>query len=146
MADPLIVFPDAEQITIDYLDDALAPFAGDALVTGVLVCSRKPSPMPTESPVIVVRHVGGFRQTVVTDVARIDLSTYHADETQAQALGQLARGLVHQMPGNTIDAVVYRVVDFAALPRFADPDSDQARSVFTVEISIRGVTTTVPAS
>lgn len=142
MSYPTVVFPDVELVVVEYLRDRLADYASEEFVDGVQLGTRKPSPMPTV-PVIQVRRVGGIRETVVSDLARVDLLVWSDTDKHAADLAQLARGLVLAMAGATATELVYRTDEFVGPTRYADPDSDQPRWLLTVEVATRG-TTVVP--
>lgn len=146
MTYPTVVFPDAELIVVEHLRDRFAGYEDLGYVDGVEVGTRKPSPMPTDHPVIQVRRVGGIRETVVSDLARIDLLVWSDTDKKAADLAQLVRAIVLSMAGDTATEVVYRTDEFVGPTRYADPDSDQPRWLLTVEVATRGTTVTPTGS
>lgn len=129
---PVIVFPDAEQISIDYLRAEL-----DARLNDTHVGNRIPDPRP--AALVQCRRLGGPRRNLVADNPQIGVECWADTEAEAHDLAQLCRGLLLAMPGHTVDGVaVYRVDEFAGPVNLPDPLSTQPRYTFTVQISLRG--------
>lgn len=128
----VVVYPDASAVVVDYLLDELTDRADNAPVV-----TRVPSPRPTRF--VLVRRVGGTRQTIVTDAASLSIESWGASEEEAMDLAQLVRGLVHAMQGTVqADVTVYRVQEFAGPALLPDPESDQPRVVQTMQVQLRG--------
>lgn len=135
---PVVVFPDAEAVIINYLRDEL-----DLRGSTADVVKEVPNPRP---PVFVtVTRVGGIRQTVISDAALLAIECW-AENTAtghqaAHDLAQWCRALIHALPGSTADDVpVYRVDDVSGPQSLPDPLSEQPRCTFTVQVHLRGAT------
>jgi len=132
MSYPAVVFPDAEQVVVGFLDDALAARSEDATVVTMV-----PNPRPVR--MVLVRRLGGPRLNLVADDAQIGVECWEASPAGAHDLAQLARALIHTMRGQTIGGVpVYRVTELAGPADLPDPLSTHPRYVFTVQIAMRG--------
>jgi hypothetical protein len=75
---PVVFFPDAVLVAIQYLRGAL----------GVPAYSQVPEVLPAEF--IRVERLGGMRNTLVTDRPRIDIECWSDSEEDAEAL--MSRG------------------------------------------------------
>lgn len=133
MAEPAILFPDAEALVIAYLDDQL-----DADVFG-----QVPSPLEatTSDPFVVVRRVGGGRRLKVVDMATLTVDAYASREDDASDLIQRARAYLCALPGTTLgdDSVAcYRVDEVGGPVALPDPLTDMPRYTFTADVHLRG--------
>lgn len=123
----LVVYPDACEVVCPYL----------AYELGVHVGTRVPTSRP--STFVVVRRLGGPRLNLVADNAMLGVECWADSEQEAQDLAQLSRGLIHALRGTSQDGVaVYRITEVAGPQELPDPDSDQCRYVFTLQIAMRG--------
>lgn len=129
MTPPVVVYPDVELLTVNYLR---------LMLDDVTVGTVKPSPMPF-GPVVVVRRTGGVPDTPVTDRARIDFTVFATTDKAAHDLAQLVRAHVRAMPGVYAEGQVIRTNEFLGLAHFDDPVTDQPRYLTTQEIVVRGV-------
>jgi hypothetical protein len=129
MTRPVVVYPDAELLTVEHLRDELPTYVATMPVVG----TRKPNPMPAGG-VVQVRINGGVELTPVSTIARLDFLVWHDTDQEAHDLCQLVRALVKTLHG----APVHRVEEFLGVVRSADPESDQPRYLCTLEIALRG--------
>ncbi|UFQ15510.1 MULTISPECIES: hypothetical protein [Streptomyces] len=131
MTRPVVVMPDAVAVVTVYLRGALKAHGKP-----VPVVSRIPSPRP---PVFVrVQRIGGTRQTVVSDRARLDVHAWAETEAAAYDLCALARGLLGVIPGVRGGVTVYTVTEVGGPQWLPDSESGQARYAYAVEIHMRG--------
>lgn len=124
---PAIIFPDVEQITCEYLTTLLE-----------VPCVTR---IPTERPesFVIVRRIGGTRQTVVTDAAELILEAFAATDADAHDLAQLARAWTLAMAGTTQGTTaVYRVDEISGPENLPDPVSEQPRYTLAVQVAVRG--------
>lgn len=123
-----IVFPNAEGKLAVYLRDVL----------GEQVENTVPNPRPDRF--IVVRRVGGPRETMVSDAASVAVEGWDKDgNAEAHDLAALARAWILALPGEVIDGTpVYKVEEIAGPANLPDPLSDHHRWTFTVAVHLRG--------
>lgn len=129
MAAP-IGFPDGVAVVRAYLHEQLA-----ARGMGVPVGTRVPSPRPARF--VRLERIGGTRVDRITDRPRIDVQCWGDSEESAHDLAQLARALLHAMPGWR-GAVAYDVAEVGGPNNLPDAESGQPRYVIAVEVSLRG--------
>ncbi len=128
----IIVFPDVEGLLVEHLSERLADL-GFAVPVSVQI----PNPRP-ESFVTVPR-VGGPRRNLVVDSATVSVDAWAARPKQAHDLAQVARGIMHALPGEVLDGYpVYRVTEFAGPGNLPDPLSSHSRYTQTFSVFIRG--------
>ena len=127
MSKPLVFFPDAVLLVIDYLRAAL----------GVPVYSRVPENRPAEF--IRVERLGGLRSSVVTDRPRIDIECWSHSEETAEALMSLARAHMLAMAGKRGVTTVYNVQEVSGPMWLPDSVSGAPRYSFAVEFSTRAL-------
>lgn len=126
-----VLFGDVEAAVIDWLNIQLTPPVSD----------RVPKVTTEALPLIVVERLGGPAVTVVTEQATVTIESWANGWKTAMDNARLARKAVHDMPGNTINGLVfYKVGEFAGPARLIDPASSKPRVVFTVSITVRGFT------
>lgn len=130
---PLVVYPDVVKVGLDHLRPALTG-RSEPEAAAAIVSARVPNPRPA-GPLIVLRAAGGTSPIITINQPRLDVQVWHRDENSAAALAQLVRGLLHTLPGT---GPVRRVTDFLGPIPIPDPESGQARYLFTVEITLRG--------
>jgi hypothetical protein len=123
---PVVKFPDAVLLAVDYLRTA----------TGVATYSRVPSPLP--DTFIRVERLGGFRNTVATDRPRLDIECWAGTEEAAADLLSLARAYVGAMAGTRGATTVYNVVEVTGPQWLPDSATGHPRYAFAVEFSTRG--------
>ena len=133
MAEPAILFADAEALVIAYLADAVDVDAYGQVPTGL-------DPASFDS-FLVVRRIGGVRRAKVVDAADLTVYAYAAREDDASDLAQLARAHLGAMAGTTLgdDAVpCYRVDEVGGPVPLPDPLTDLPRYTQTVTVHLRG--------
>jgi hypothetical protein len=121
---PVVTWPNALQVTLDYLSAAgvSARFA-ERLVQGTL-------------PLVVARRAGGVASSLIVEQPRVDVHCYGADDTAAHDLAQTCRGLLLAAAGT---GAVRRVTQTTGLLSTPDDDWKQAARVwFSVELTLRG--------
>lgn len=129
---PLVVYPDAVTVALNFLRPALAART-EPEAAGVTLHARVPTPRTL--PFVLVRAAGGVISTATIDRPRVDVQVWHRDEFNAAALAQLTRGLLHTMTGR---GPVRGVRDFLGPTPVPDPESGNARYLLTVEMTLRG--------
>lgn len=133
----LLVFPDAEQITTDYLRAGITAVSGYSGVVGHI---RLPSPLPDRF--FQVRRIGGVRDSIVADNPRLDLFSWGNSDTDAHDMAQLLRSLMYAMRGSTHEGTfVYNVTEFAGIQAIPDPDTGRSRYLQSFEVRLRGTQT-----
>jgi hypothetical protein len=124
---PVVFFPDAVLVAIQYLRGAL----------GVPAYSQVPEVLPAEF--IRVERLGGMRNTLVTDRPRIDIECWSDSEEDAEALMSRARAYALAMAGKRGDTTVYNVAEVTGPQYLPHAESGKARYVFAVEFSTRAL-------
>lgn len=127
MTKPLVFFPDAVLVVIEYLRPVL----------GVPVVSRVPEKRPAQF--VRIERLGGMRSTLVTDRPRIDVECWSDSEENAEALCSLARAHVLAMAGTRGETTVYNVQEVSGPMWLPDSVSGQPRYSFAVEFSTRAL-------
>lgn len=132
MTNEVVVFPDTVELVIDYLRTELTTRWPGATVGRTL---------PKHIPDWFVRifRTGGTSTLFVVDAAHVTIETYAVRSEDAHDLAQLARGLLHALPGTTLAGVaVYLVVEFSGPQDLPDPVTAKPRYTQTMQISVRG--------
>lgn len=124
---PVVIFPDAVLIVIEYLRSKMP---------GVPVHSQVPASRPSEF--IRVERLGGTRRTLITDRPRIDIHCWSTSEGDAESLSARARAHVLAMAGSRGTTTVYAVYEVGGPQWLPDNVSGQPRYAFAVEFSTRG--------
>jgi hypothetical protein len=121
-----VTFPDAQLWAADVLNAALA--AG--------VYSSLPN-APT-FPMVVVQRIGGVpTERHALDRARLQVSVWGRNLTEAQSLAQQARQALHAAEGNrTGFAFVTAVEDDLGLAFLRDPETGRDRYIFGVVVTL----------
>jgi hypothetical protein len=127
MAKPVVVFPDAVLVTIQYIRQALP---------SVPVYSRVPDPRPDEF--VRIERLGGIRRSLILDRPRIDVECWSDSEENAEALVSNVRAYVLAMAGKRGTTTVYDVAEVSGPMWLPDSVSGQPRYSFAVEFSTRG--------
>lgn len=128
MTKPIVVFPDAVLVVVEYLRASLP---------GVAVRTQVPDPRPDEF--IRVKRLGGARATVITDRPRVDIHCWSSTEDDAESLMRLSRAYVLAMAGSRSGTTVYNVREVGGPQWLPDSTSGQPRYAFAVEFSARGM-------
>lgn len=132
MAQP-IAFPDVEQLVVDYLTEQYAARSETAIVH-----TQTPNPRPQRFT--LVPRVGGPARNVVVDQPTLAVECWAPTTGAAHDLCQLTRALIGALAGQTISGVMfYSVSEFAGPQQLPDPDSNQARYIYTPSLTCRGV-------
>lgn len=121
-----VTYPDAQQVTVEYLRPLISP-----ATIGV----RVPSPRP--STFVTVRRVGGVAEQLF-DRPRLDLFAWAGSDAAAYDLLMQLRRHLAAMPGLRNGVRVTQVAEFSG-PIPAPDESNQPRWLVTYEISLRGV-------
>lgn len=120
-----MIFPDAEQLLIDYLDPL---FTED-------VSTR----YSTASSFVRVQRTGGPRGTRVSDSPQLTFECYHARESGAERLAANVRDKIHLLPGTTVTGTyVYQITELSGPSNLPDPRHESHRYSFTVVVHLRG--------
>lgn len=122
-----IVFPNAEGLVAGWLRTNL----GERVENTV--------PNPRVGTFLVVRRVGGPRETLVSDAASLAIEAWDETDAAAASLCALARAWVLALPGEILAGTpVYRVDEIAGPANLPDPLSDHHRWTFTAAVHLRG--------
>lgn len=127
MTKPVVFFPDAVLVVVEYLRPVL----------GVPVVSRVPATRPAEF--VRIERLGGLRSSLVTDRPRIDIECWSDSEETAEALMSLARAHVLAMAGKRGSTTVYNVQEVSGPMWLPDSVSGAPRYSFAVEFSTRAL-------
>lgn len=126
MGKPVVVFPDAVLVVIQYLRPIIK----------TSVYSRVPNPRPPEF--VRVERLGGIRRNLILDRPRIDVECWADSEEGAADLSATVRAHVLAMAGKRGDTTVYDVAEVSGPMWLPDSESGQPRYSFAVEFSTRG--------
>jgi hypothetical protein len=126
---PVIVFPDAEQI----IREAIATATGEQWFV------RPPASLP-EGRFGTVRRIGGRSDSLVTDTARLRFTCWGVDDPDALTFAQEARARLLALYGTVLSSVpIYSVVEVGGPVPFTD--NERPTYFFTHDIRLRGDTT-----
>ena len=129
---PVIAFPDVVALLVSYLTAGFADRSETATVH-----TQVPNPRPAKF--VLVPRVGGPARNVVVDSPTIGVECWAATPGQAHDLAQLTRALIRALPGQSVSGVMfYSVAEFAGPQQLPDPDSNQARYIYTPSLTCRG--------
>lgn len=132
MTEP-ILFPDAEDLLVDYLTAELT-------ARGITATVHTEVPNPRPTAFVLVPRVGGTRRNFVVDAPTIGFEVWGDTAKDAADLGQIVRALVNALLGRSINGVqCYRVDELVGLTNFPDGVSAQSRYIFTTTLAFRGV-------
>lgn len=126
MSRPVIRFPDAVLIAIDYLRTALP---------GTTVLPSVPDDRPSEF--ITVRRIGGQLRGIL-DRPRIDVRCWSQDEAGAESLMERARAYSLAMAGSHGGTTVADVREVSGPMDLPDSISGQPTYAFAFEFCTRG--------
>jgi hypothetical protein len=120
-----ILFPDAAALVIGALSLSVPVVGGDDRPNG---------------PFVHIARGGGIRDSYITDVAQLNVESWHPTDISAAATNaQAARAQIHALAGAIVAGVrIYRVDEFAGPAELPDPTRGDRRVVFTVQVTIRG--------
>ena len=128
-----VLFPSAVALVIEELDAQLADL--DARWAGVEAYPAVPNPRPARF--VVIRRVGGPRDSLVTDAASLTVEGWAEDHREAEDLTNAARAVIHAMPGRNGNAVT-RTDELAGTALLPDPESRWPRHTATLTVTVRG--------
>lgn len=133
MADvPLVVFPDAEAVTIAHLRSVLD--------TSVMVDSEWPEHLADSLPVVSVSRGGGAtRLAAVTDEATLDIDVLAATKAEAHDLAQLVRAHLVATQGRVIPGARVYSVDDTSFIWLPDETTGIPRYVLVMSMLLRPV-------
>lgn len=130
---PSIVFPDVEQLVVDYLRNRPE-------LAGILVDNRTPAGFDgTQRAVLVSRAGGVWVEDLQLDQPLVDLEVYGPDKPAAHSLANAARGALLSMRGATIGSAVVTDAVEADGPRWLPDYNHGAASRYrsTTRLSLR---------
>ncbi|AKY02159.1 tail terminator [Streptomyces phage SF1] len=127
MPRPVVKFPDAVFVVVEYLRMALS---------GPPVGSRVPDPMPAEF--VRVQRIGGLRGPI-TDRPRVDVQAWATTEDRAWSLCEDARAYVMAMAGKRGETTVSHVSEVSGPMWLPDASTGRPKYAFAVEFTTRGV-------
>lgn len=129
----VIVFPDVEAVVVSYLNAAYVARSETARAS-----TKVPATRPTKF-VRVIR-TGGPADFVI-DRAQLTIEAWANKATDAMALMQLTRGLLHAIDQVTYSGRTYQFYtpqEFSGPANLPDPDSSQERYTETFSVGVRG--------
>lgn len=129
----VIVFPDVEAIVISYLNAEFAARSETARAS-----TKVPKTRPTKF--VRVLRTGGPSEFIM-DRAQLTLEAWANKATDAIALMQLTRGLMHAIDRVTYSGSTYQFYapqEFSGPANLPDPDSSQERYTETFSVGVRG--------
>ncbi len=131
---PVVVTPDAEIATLDYLRPLLAARA-EPYAAGVKVGTV----VPSTRPFVQVRRIGGSSEVPGVDQPRLDVIVYHDTDFNRMALARLCWGLLKAAAADRAGTAVVSYVSTLLGPRqMPDPANASARvAMFTVDLLVR---------
>jgi len=132
---PSYIYPDAEQLVLNYLRPLLAN-RPETWLTGLKLGNKRPEGSSATPPgrVLFVRRIGGQPRSHL-DLARIDFKCYGKTEFEAQALAALTFAL---MQASVNHSGITTVTQFLGLTNAPDDLSNHPRYMFTMEFQIEG--------
>lgn len=128
---PVVVQPDVELWATGYLRTALSA-RGEAYASGVYISNAVPTTRTDR--MVVVRHDGGLRDSLVLETARLGVRVWARTEQDATDLARLCAALLWAAPNGT---PVVRVTQTSGVTPIAD-DSGQPLRYMTFEVLTRG--------
>lgn len=128
----VIVFPDIEQLLVDWLTEHLPEYGYTVPVS---------TQIPDERPesFVTVPRVGGPRRNLVVDSPTISCDSYAIRPKPALELAQVVRGIIHAAAGQVLGGYqVYRVTEFTGPGNLPDNRSAHSRYTQAFSILVRG--------
>lgn len=126
--------PDIEELITSGLPDILKPFCGD-----ILVSAGVPSPRPGRF-ITVAQFPGGGRSEKILDTAVIGFECWAERDSEAKNLALATQAIMLSLAGEKLAGVfIYNVGERGAVASLPDPDSKQARYVWTAIITVKAV-------
>lgn len=128
-----ILFPDAVETVILYLDDILDDYGEECPVV---------KDVPTDRPArfVQVFRTGGPRHNLVVDGAQLTIACWADTDAEAADLASLVRAALLAVCSDVVGTVTFYKVDELAGPAdLPDPLSNQARVTWSVIAFLRGV-------
>lgn len=132
---PSFIYPDAEQLVINYLRPLLVA-RPEPWLTGLKLGNKKPQTSTAIPPerIVFVRRIGGQPRNHL-DLARLDFKCYGKTEYEAQQLAALVFAL---MQASVNHSGITTVTQFLGLTNAPDDLSNAPRYMFTMEFQIEG--------
>lgn len=132
---PSFIYPDAEQLVLNYLRPRLAA-RPEPWLTGLKLGNKKPETSTAIPPerIVYVRRIGGLPRSHL-DLARIDFKCYGKTEYEAQRIAALVFAL---MQASVNHGGITTVDQFLGLTNAPDDLSNAPRYMFTMELQIEG--------
>jgi hypothetical protein len=129
-----VAFPDVEAIVIAYL-------TGEYAARSIAASAHSKVPNPRPALFTIVPRIGGARRNLVVDQPTLGVECWGPSNTAAFELCAVTRALIGAMEGRTIGGVMfYGFAELAGPTQLPDPDSNQARYVYTPSLTCRGTT------
>lgn len=129
MALPVVVFPDVEQLVIDYLA---------ARLDGVHVGAELPQNLESALPVVAVSLLDAAESLdFVLEDAAVDVEVLAADKASASDLARLVAALMKALPGTSVPGAVVYSVERQGFTWVPDDVTELPRYVLTFELRVR---------
>jgi len=127
-----VAFPDVEALLVEYLTTEFTARSETASVH-----TQAPDPRPDRF--VLVPRAGGPSRNLVVDAPTIAVECWAATPGAAYDLCRLTRALIGALAGQVVGGVMfYAVGEFAGPQKLPDPDSNQARYIYTPTLTCRG--------
>lgn len=142
----IIVGPDAEQVVLTWLRQAVAAASpAPSFADGLKLRTKLEPGVSPAGPFATLRRSGGVMTNLVEDAARIDFRVWHDSDGERMALALWLRALAFSSRGSMVTVprtagpvTIGRWSEFVGPGRFPDPQ-DGAREIilFTAEVRLR---------
>lgn len=127
-----ILFPDVESLVVGYLNTEYTARGNTARAH-----TKVPNPRP--QAFTIVPRLGGTNRNVVVDQPTLGIECWGPTEGAAFDLCALTRALIGALAGRTINGVMfYSVAELSGPTQLPDPESNQARYIYTPTLTCRG--------
>ena len=135
----MIEYADIREQLILWLRGKLEAYQGE-VATGVKVAASVPESRIDDSPLVVLRRIGGTVTWPVLDTSTIDFLCWHKSEYDAERLAQVVRSiLIYELPGTMLGGhTFYQPKEFSGPSAYPDPAGSTIKiTMFTLEIPVR---------